>query len=265
MNATLTERIEKARQAWPDVHVDLTAFATHLSRSVPPGKTLENIHVEDTYLAFACLGGDARALSAFEREVLVHVPRHIRRISRSPAFIDEVCQLLREKLLAGPSPKLAEYQGRGPLGGFVRVAAIRVALNEQRREDRLAAHEEVAESLEVDGTAPDPELDFLKSRYAPAVKRAFENTLRALSVDQRNVLRLHYLDRLTIDQIAAAYDVGRSSAARWIAEARKRVLDEVRRQLREAEALRSSEVESILALVQSQLELSLRFLLTKRA
>jgi hypothetical protein len=41
---------------------------------------------------------------------------------------DELRQTLRVRLLAGPSPKIASYKGSGPLSGWVRVVATRIAL-----------------------------------------------------------------------------------------------------------------------------------------
>ena len=97
----------------------------------------------------------------------------------------------------------------------------------------------------------------MRARYGAEVKGALADTLRELTIDQRNVLRMHYLDDLTIDEIAACYRVHRSTAARWIAETRNHILDEVRRQLRERTRSTPSEIDSLLRLVRSEVELTL--------
>ncbi|MFP2934704.1 hypothetical protein ACLESO_58270, partial [Pyxidicoccus sp. 3LG] len=53
------------------------------------------------YLARACLAEERAALDALQREVLVPVSRAVRRVDASDAFVDEVLQLTRMKLLVG--------------------------------------------------------------------------------------------------------------------------------------------------------------------
>ena len=50
------------------------------------------------------------------------------RIDSSSQFVDEVKQGLRERLLVGPPPRIAEYSGSGPLGGWLRVVSVRLAI-----------------------------------------------------------------------------------------------------------------------------------------
>jgi RNA polymerase sigma-70 factor (ECF subfamily) len=70
---------------------------------------------------------------------------------------------------------------------------------------------------------------------------------------------MHYLDGATIDEIAAVYEVHRSSAARWIAESRAAILEHTRRLLQERLKGTASEIESILRLVDSRLDISARY------
>ena len=72
------------------------------------------------------------------------------------------------------------------------------------------------------------------------------------------MLRQYYIDGLTIDRLAALYRVDRATTARWVVAARSAVLAGTRDFLGSALGVTTSEVESILRLVGSQLELSLR-------
>src|SRR5262249_26465617 len=87
-----------------------------------------------------------------------------RRLDRDPAFLDEVRQALRVRLLVAPEggrPRIADYAGRGPLRAWVGVAALRVALNLKR-----AAAPAGGDLLAELGTRePDPELRHLKKVY----------------------------------------------------------------------------------------------------
>jgi RNA polymerase sigma-70 factor (ECF subfamily) len=262
--AVLEGHWNRAALAWPTIDVDAVQFGRYVAERVSPTRVeaqLEQVEAGDLYLAFACGLGLPRALASFDEYALKHVPRFVARVTRSAEVVDDVRQRLRELLfVVGSPPKIFEYAGRGPLGGWVRVAAIRLAMNATRDEERASDR---GRTLAVDER--DAELDLLKARYAPEVQLAFEATLRALTTDQRNVLRMHYVDGLTMDEIGAAYDASRSTAARWIADARQMILDDTRRRLREAFAGTDSEIESLIRLVQSQLEMSLQLLLPAEA
>jgi len=139
------------------------------------------------------------------------------------------------------------------------VATIRMALN-LRRAARSGGPLTAAAGPTGVGAAmvPDPELDYLKSKYAPQFREAFVAAITNLSVEERNALRFHYLDGLTLDETAAACHVHRATAARWLAHARESLLRDTRRLLLERTKLGHREVESMFRLVESQLDVSLR-------
>ena len=111
--------------------------------------------------------------------------------------------------------------------------------------------------------APDPEVDYLKSKYKEEFRDAFQATLVELSNDERNVLKLHYIDGLNIDEIGTAYRVHRATVARWLAHSREKILEETKKRLEQRLKLQSSEVESLIGLVRSQLDVSIhKFLKT---
>ena len=77
----------------------------------------------------------------------------------------------------------------------------------------------------------------------------------------RAVLRMSFVDALSIDQIGAVYAVHRATAARWIQRGCESVFAETRRLLAERLALSPTELDRMTALIQSQLEVSLSQLL----
>ena len=119
------------------------------------------------------------------------------------------------------APRLALYSGRGSLHGFVRVAAMRIALNLKRNK---AEKSESLSGRNVAAHSDDPEKIVMKKRDAAAFRRAFERAISTLEVDARNVLRLHYVDCLSIEEVATTYKVGRATAARWLAKAKATVM-----------------------------------------
>jgi RNA polymerase sigma-70 factor (ECF subfamily) len=260
----VTTVIGRGERRWPGVKVAPAAFAAHVRAVLPPGAplaaSLEALHAEDLYLACACATGDERGLQAFEAEFLPQVADYVGQIDRDPVFVDEVRQRLRERLFVpaepGARPRISEYTGRGALGAWLRVVAVRVALNLRRRaRPTVPADGEDAPTLR--SPAPDPEVDYLKTRYGEEFRAAFRATLGALSQDERNLIKLHYLDGLNIDEIGVAYRVHRATVARWLAQARERILEETRRRLAERLDAGTEDIDSVLALVRSQLDVSI--------
>jgi RNA polymerase sigma-70 factor (ECF subfamily) len=266
LEQTLRTALRAGRAAWPDVQVDEAAGVEYLAKRLPEGEppadALASMHVTDLYLACACSRGDPRALAAFETHFLSAVASFVGQIDKSDSFADEVRQQLREKLFVcapGDVPKIAEYTGRGPLGGWLRVASVRAALNLRRGNKTVVDPDDAGPAL-VSPT-PDPEIDYLKTRYGHALREALQATLAALPADERNVLRMHYIDGLNIDEIGGAYRVHRSTVARWLSSARDRILEETKKALQGKLQLGHGEVESMIGLVQSQLDVSIyRFL-----
>jgi len=106
-------------------------------------------------------------------------------------------------------------------------------------------------------------LSAVKNDAAVAFRAAFLATLGELERRERTVLRLHLLDGLTIDEIAPMYEVHRATIARWIGAAKQTVLDRTRRRLMHDLRLDAAEVDSLIRLVQSRIELPVDPLATK--
>ena len=239
---------------------------------------LSQLAVADLYLACACAQQLPAALAIFEATCLAPLSRAIAQIDPSPAFVDEVLQQVRERLLcvdaaAGREdpeptkpPRIAGYMGLGPLRRWVRAAALRLALNLRRAERTSWAQPAEPGSLaEVAAAQIDPELALIKARYRPAFKAAFANAVCSLSSRERNVLRLHLIEGLVAEQIGQVYGVHRVSVARWLGQLRGRLLDETRKQLHASLSLSSQELDELYGLLDSQLTLSISRLLKTSA
>lgn len=105
-------------------------------------------------------------------------------------------------------------------------------------------------------SAPDPELAFLKSHYRDAVSQALKDVIAGLPADERNVLRLYFMDGLSVDKIATVYVVHRATAARWVARGREALLKGTQELLEQRLRIDTSEVESLVGIVRSQLDLN---------
>src|SRR5262249_43251277 len=94
-------------------------------------------------------------------------------------------------------------------------------------------------------------------------KAAFSSALSSLSDDERNVLNLHFIEGLSVDAIATVYDVSGMTIRRWIRRARDHILEAVYQLLAGQLRLKPEELPSLVALLQSQLDLSIRRYLQK--
>lgn len=212
-------------------------------------------------IALACARGDRAALAAFERAYLAEVPAGLAHMKLDRATIDDLLQEVRAKLLVvepGARPRILEYAGQGKLRGLCQVMAARAAVSRLRAGKRTAPDDDVA-ALAAAGD--DPELAFLKAHYRDAFKAAFTAAAAELDARDRNLLRLHHLGGVTLDQLAAMYGVHRATAVRWLADVRKRVLAGTRGALRARLAVSADELDSIMELIGSRLDASVRRLL----
>ncbi|MCW5807996.1 MAG: transcriptional regulator, partial [Deltaproteobacteria bacterium] len=110
----------------------------------------------------------------------------------------------------------------------------------------------------ADLAAPDdPELALLRRTYAAEFRTAFAAAVSALAPEDRLLLRQHHVDGLGIDRLAALHGCHRATAARRVAAARTAVFETVRRRLLSNLRIGGQTFDSLLRLVQSELDLSI--------
>lgn len=268
--AAALERVEHAiRGAWDAEPPHLGGFGAELARCLPddasPNAAAE-LAVVDLHLAYAARHGHPSAMARFESSVMATLDPVIGRVDASEAFIDEIKQRLRTKLFVsdGTSPaKIAHYTGQGELVAWIRVVAVREALDSVRAERRRALDSDDAlMAIEASGTGPD--MLAFRQQYKAQFSEAFRDALAALKPEQRNVLRLHYVHGLSVDKLGAVLRVHRSNAARRVAKARQDLLSGTRRLLHARLSIDRREFDQLMGLVASRLDLSIeRFLASK--
>lgn len=244
----------------PTVSLSRAQLASHLDDvGVRVPGDLAAAHVADLYLAAACAVGDTGALTTIEAGPLREIADFVARIDAAPDFGAEVTQLVRQKILLAPGegqrPKIAAYSGRGPLGGWIRVVAVRVALDLRR--SRGPALDQDGDADQIVARGLDPEAALLREQYREVFRVALNSGLADLSARERNLLRFHFADGVTLDQLATSYRVHRATVARWLARARANLLARIKGRLTETLGMSGGEVESIARLLGSQLDVSL--------
>ncbi|HET7293198.1 MAG TPA: sigma factor-like helix-turn-helix DNA-binding protein [Vicinamibacteria bacterium] len=247
---------DEGRRAHPDLPLDLARFAAHLRPHAPEGDLSAwagALRAADVYLAAACVAGVPEAIRRFEEQAVPSARAALRGLRLDPAAIDDVLQRLRTHLLVareGRPAKLTSYAGKGSLAGWVRVVALRMGL-----EDRSGTHPGLEAVAEPVGS--DPEIAYLRGHYGPAFRAAVQDALAVLSERERLILCLHLGEQASLEDIGRIYAVNKSTVSRWMAQARSRIQDEVKRLLHERLRVRDAEVDSLYRLVQSDLHVSL--------
>jgi RNA polymerase sigma-70 factor (ECF subfamily) len=262
----LATQLTTGEAEWPTLALEHTLYLRHLADKLRErsdelaDRVIRTMPAADLYLAAGCTSGLPAAIAAFQATILPVVRPALAKLGLSDAIIEETEQRTSIMILVGDPdrPAIARYGGRGTLKSWVRSIAVRTGR-------RLAGKSEGVggDTEHVDLTAlgvHDPELALLRERYREQAHAALLASVAALTERQRNVLRQYYLDNLTIDQLAALYRVDRATTARWVIAARTDVLSGVRTHLAAALGADTEEIDSILRLVRSQLELSLRHL-----
>ncbi|MDX2086531.1 MAG: sigma factor-like helix-turn-helix DNA-binding protein [Kofleriaceae bacterium] len=248
--------LESARAAWPDVQASPEQFAAWLEERLKPGEPVSKLRTSELYLACACAAGDTRALKYFDEHMIDKVDLVLLRLGISRDVVDETKQYLREYLLlghGGVAGRITTYSGIGPLGRWVRVAAVRAAV---RRARKAGAHTQLDSSLlgAVAAEELDVEREYLKRRYGAAFEDALRAAFLELPARARSILRFYYGERLTIDQLGAIYRVHRVTASRWVRQAMEALIEHSRHLMQRDLAATDREITSLLRLVASRIE-----------
>jgi RNA polymerase sigma-70 factor (ECF subfamily) len=249
--------------AWPGIEVSDATIIANLEQRLrdDPEAQLEDLKDGDLYLAIALIGQDPLAVRAFEDKLVPQIDVALRRLRLAGGTADEVKQALRVELLA--DGKIADFAGRGELAAWVRVSATRKALKLVRRADR----EETLDEILLDhwpSSTPDPGNKHIRVTYTAELKKAIRDAFGALEVRQRNILRQHILDELTIDDLARLYRVHRATCARWLADARADLGKLTRKKLLASLKVPNQDLDSLLRFLDSDIELSISRILQSK-
>lgn len=258
--------IEQAVAAWPDIDVPRLEVAHALAVLVGDIQQLPSPSVaSELYLALACAKGNSAAIAHFEARYFKEVDAALLRVLEDRSAVDDIKQRLRTRLFVAPQGRRArilDAVGHGELSALVRIAATRLALNDirgdKRREGRSKAFD--LDTALMQPAADSPELEVVRRTHQARFKEAFEAAIATLSARDRTLLRYHLVEHLTIDDLARMHGVHRSSAARWLAQARAQVAQRTQERLADVIGDESA-LPALFALVRSRLDLSITRLL----
>ncbi len=267
LELTLANACSCARTAFPAISVEEDAFIRHLARVLTDrpitSGAIAALALEDLYLAFACSVGADGAVATLRARHGGSIRSAIARIV-APADVAESEQRLLESLLVrseGAAPKIGSYGGKAPLNRWLGVSAHRTALM-SLREGRAEARARRAAASQLGASAQTPpETTYMKEWYRGDFEQALSEALARLPERDRVLLRLQLINEVSVEKIGAMYAVSQATASRWLAAARKRLLDDVKQALAVRLGTSSGELAVLAAMVASGLDLSLSVLL----
>jgi RNA polymerase sigma-70 factor len=258
-DAVFTAAFTRGREQWPTVKsLTLEAFRSFADAAAVDPAALDEL-AGDVYLAAAAAGGNDDAVRVFDSELLSELPRWLARLRLAGDVVEEVRQHLRAKLLVGPPPKLAQYRASGRLAAWVRMVAMRTALDMCEADPAMGGRLQTGEEPLLN--ALDQEQRLIRSQYGGLVEEALRDAVKQLSKRDRNLLRFHYVTGMTFEAIARTYHVNRSTAVRWIAAICDDLESAVRIRLWDQLGISPTEVRSLWQAVRSDVDVSISRLL----
>jgi len=256
-DASWQRRYADARKAWPSVHVDLAEFRAFVVQRWTELTDESEVAFSDLYLTCGCSLARSAAFVAFEQAYRAEIDAVVKRLGPLAPPVDDARQLIHERILTGPKPKILEFRGRGSLKSWVRVVALRALLNHRQRIDERVPVDDDSDIERLLPASDDPELELMRRHYAEEVRATLRECIAQLDARERTLLRLAFIEGATVDAIGALYAVHRATAARWVQSAHRVLTTRVHRRLRERLRIDSDELESVLRLLSSAFDTSL--------
>ena len=273
LDAALQRLWTLGRAQFPSFSIDDKVLLTLLVACLPPQADwpedltlwLDGRNPVDLYLAAACLSRDEAAIAYLERE---HIAKQFPPISR-PEMRSELLQRVRIKLLGatGLKPALATYKGRSPLDSFLRVVVRNIERDMHDSQPPTVPLDDTPEiAAQFESPTENVELGYLKTTYRAEFRRCLEQAVRQLEPQQRNLLRMSLVHRMTTTEIGQQLGVNQSTISRWLSAIQQELGQTTQQCMRERLNLNREEYESLMRVIRSRLDASMeRWLSESRA
>lgn len=283
------ERIEKT------VHKYLIADDSDLPSIEEVKKFIEELFVDDLYLALACANGDEQAWWDFDREYRAYLERLANSMTRVQSDAEEaICNLYND--LFGTSiqegrrnSKFLSYSGRGALRAWLKTIIWHSIVDLHRASEDQVSFEEIVEQL-GEGHAhttikrTDAEVEtkivdrMTREKYLRLALSAMEQAFAQLEDYEKLLLFYYYVENLKLREIAKLVEVPtsplrnwfrrhsekgsrihESTIMRWLEKTYRKLFNLFQSELHRTENLKPSEIEACLNIIANELpNLSLR-------
>jgi RNA polymerase sigma-70 factor (ECF subfamily) len=103
-----------------------------------------------------------------------------------------------------------------------------------------------------------PESGVLQEQVGETLSSAMTTAALALTAKERTLLRLHFLEGMTLDELARTYASHASTVSRWLTDAKEHFLTVVRDEIGERSGMGRLAVDSLVRTMHGKLDISLR-------
>ena len=241
---------ERARAAYPQIVLPFDKFASALVRS---GESAVEF-ADGVYVSEALVAGDIHALQWLRNEIR-RILRTVKNVATSRH--DDIEAAVMERLLV--NKKLSQYRGAAPLTSWLRVITVRTAFELFPPEKEPHAQE--FESMVFSNLAAEQksaDSGVLQRQVGDALSSAMTTAALALTAKERTLLRLHFLEGMTLEELAQTYASHSSTVSRWLADAKEHFLTVVRDEIGKRTGLGRLAVDSLVRAMHGKLDISLR-------
>lgn len=226
----LVDMTSAAVRAHPTVVLDPQQWCAYLDRKFcnspyrdgPPWE----LRPDDLWLACGALTEVPAALRVLDELIAAACSRLSGAMAEAGVELEELTQGIRVDLLVGSdgTPKLQRYSGRGSLSRWIRSAAARrLALALKAR----GARSELGNALSGSAMAlPSlPEFRALEHQQRTLFVQYLREAFFELDVRQRNLLRLHLIQGMSLAALGRQYRVHRTTMHRKVWQACEQLAD----------------------------------------
>lgn len=274
--AEVERTFEQCQRRFPTIQLEFREYLAHAEGivtgllGVPSDETPDceawlaafvQLHREDLFLALACARGERVAWEYFADDYLPALQRCALQACRNLHESEDLAQEIVARLLEGKG-RLAGYNGRGSLAGWLKVSVAHAAVDRFRRGRREASLDEL-EGPQRNGAfsalAADSEKieDGMDARWGPVLSGVLMEEIRRLPPRDRLLLGLYYLQGVPLKTIAGQFVVHEATVSRWLDGLRRGIRKRIERELRIRHGLRPREIQSLWHWFSQQEDISL--------
>ncbi len=176
------------------------------------------LHLQELALARACAAGNEKAWEVFLTRYREKLYDAARAITREDTSARELADSIYAELYGISErggervSKLAYYNGRGSLEGWLRATLAQAYVNSIRRGRREVSLEERQEAGQQFAAADGP----AQSTGDPRIAQAADEALATLAAEEKYILAAYYLDGRTLADIARTLRVHESTISRKV-------------------------------------------------
>lgn len=206
------------------------------------------LHLEDLYLATACAQGDNSAWEKFlklYKDVIFKTAYSCCDSADTALELAEsiLSELFMPRSLERNESKIATYNGRGSLKGWLRAVISRAAIDMIRRKKRFTQLD--PESREHQRLAISTPVTSFDGRHLREAENALGNVLKELPDKEKMLLNFYYYHNLSLKEIAVYFNVHEATISRWLDAIRKKIKKSVERRLKTESGLKAMQLKEL--------------------